>query len=145
MTIGLAIGIVGLPSSTIVAARYGGLLALFPPLTVLIGVVAVSVVAILDIVETHWVTRTFSQDILEDEWRIFAFRPIDENAIPEFALQTACDLKERFPNFTFGIDVLEEKKEQPITYDPFLWMRGDWDVYYLEVWNEPGYKQERMV
>lgn len=74
--------------------------------------------------------------------------PIEEytRPIPEFALQTAMDLKKLLPGATFQIDELVEDKN---VGDPFLVMTypgddGDEYLYYMEVWNEPGFSGERV-
>lgn len=67
--------------------------------------------------------------------------------VPEFALQTACDLKEKLPHLEFFVEELVRKTERTRKpMDPFLVVRDSSGTnYYLEVWNEPGYKHERMV
>jgi len=64
-----------------------------------------------------------------------------QGPVPEFAIQTALDFKKRFgQRMTFEVEVFER------TPDPFLVAVGLYgDRYYLEVWNEPKYKQERMA
>ena len=64
--------------------------------------------------------------------------------IPEFALQTAVDIKHSHPDVQFFVCAL---KEERIVVDPFLVLRvkfGD-EVkdYYLEVWNESKFSGER--
>ncbi len=93
--------------------------------------------------------------------------------IPEFALQTAVELKEVCPEATIYVDQLQEFHRP--TPDPFIYavierpavrkamkITSPWGNepthfeqivspgiatrrYYLEVWNEPKYKQEREV
>jgi len=64
-------------------------------------------------------------------------------AIPEFAVQTALDITEKCQFAKFEICYLA--KERP-TGDPFLVLvLPDWSRLYLEVWNEPGFKQVREV
>lgn len=62
-------------------------------------------------------------------------------AVPDFALQTALDLKAKLPEVELFIESFEKRK----VHDPFLVAvyGGKW--YYLEVWNEPGFKQQREV
>ncbi len=64
--------------------------------------------------------------------------------VPEFALQTAVDIKKRHPEVSFYICSLEENR---MVLDPFLVMRvpyGHWyRDYYLEVWSEPKFSGER--
>lgn len=75
-----------------------------------------------------------------------------EKKIPEFALQTACDLKKLLPSVSLYVDEVHvQRMPQP---DPFLYAviengtstlpdRQSTRRYYLEVWNEPKYKQQR--
>lgn len=62
--------------------------------------------------------------------------------IPEFALQTACDMKKEFPDMEFHIDSLVKGRAYK---DPFLVGYWNHQEFYLEVWNEPDYKQERIA
>jgi hypothetical protein len=64
--------------------------------------------------------------------------------IPQFALQTAVDVKKAHPEVEFYVCTLEENR---VVVDPFLVMRsraGD-EVreYYLEVWNESKFRGRR--
>lgn len=62
--------------------------------------------------------------------------------VPEFALQTAVDLRPALgAGFEFGVCELTHVP------DPFLTMKSSSTgrIYYLEVWNEPNYKQERYA
>jgi hypothetical protein len=67
--------------------------------------------------------------------------------IPEIALATAMEVHQRVPKVTFAIEelVVERQKSSPIIDDPFLVAILGNERYYLEVWEEPGYKQERMA
>lgn len=60
--------------------------------------------------------------------------------VPEFALQTALDIKRINPEVEFYICSLEERR---VVVDPFLVMRvkenGLRRDYYLEVWNESAF------
>ncbi len=64
--------------------------------------------------------------------------------IPEYALQTAVDIKQLYPEAEFRVCTLTERK---IVVDPFLVLRTrhgrDIRDYYLEVWNESEFKGER--
>ena len=66
--------------------------------------------------------------------------------VPEFALQTAVDIAEHTgtSEVDFYIDQLVVNER---TLDPFLVVRCKKDTtdYYLEVWNEPKFKQEREI
>lgn len=69
--------------------------------------------------------------------------PISEytRLIPEFALQTAVDLKAKCPEAEFFIEELQLKGR---TLDPCLVVHDtEGNKHYLEVWNEPGFIQKR--
>lgn len=70
--------------------------------------------------------------------------PIEEYSlpIPEYALQSAMFIKDKFPDATFCVDSLEFKRR---VLDPFLVMKLDGRNYYIEVWNESDYKKERTI
>lgn len=63
--------------------------------------------------------------------------------IPEYVLETAVRIREKFPA-SFTICSLKERRET-LPLDPFLVCHYVSQAYYLEVWNEPGYKQTREV
>jgi len=71
--------------------------------------------------------------------------------VPEFVLQTALDVKKIDPSCVLYVDQLiaipaERTKREPISLDPFLVaVTQDGQEHYLEVWNEPGFKQQRMI
>ena len=71
--------------------------------------------------------------------------------IPEFALQTAIDVKKVFPEATFCIEKLEQIEEVKVIkveaprLDPFLVAHIEGKDYYLEVWNEAEFKQNRVA
>jgi hypothetical protein len=77
------------------------------------------------------------------DWRIREFYNF-YNAIPEFVLQTAVDIKEAIPEAQLRIVELYQRELTPA--DPFLILRlpSGRDLY-LEVWNEPGFKHKRVV
>lgn len=63
--------------------------------------------------------------------------------MPEFALQTAVDIKSQFADAELFICELIHKQT---VIDPFLVLRlPDGRELYLEVWNEPGFKKTREV
>jgi hypothetical protein len=65
--------------------------------------------------------------------------------IPEFALITALRLKDVLPTALFFVDELRIKQ---LPSDPFLVLinsGGDKKEYYIEVWDEPGFKAMRKV
>ncbi len=65
--------------------------------------------------------------------------------VPEFALQTALDVKRKVEghHIYMRVNVLRNREQQ--ARDPFLIVRFNGQDYYVEVWNEPGYKQQRQV
>ena len=65
-----------------------------------------------------------------------------DEPVPEFALATAVELHQRVPGIEFRID---EFKAEAKSRDPFLVAVFNGECYYLEVWDEPGYKQERKA
>lgn len=69
--------------------------------------------------------------------------PIDKypKKIPEFALDTALRVKTAFPDCSIFIEEIDAIK----IIDPFLVVYEGNNFYYLEVWNELSYKQERMA
>ena len=82
---------------------------------------------------------------LEKKWQMHALEAYPE-PVPEFALQTAMDVKNRCPDVEFYISTLVEAE---VIIDPFLVLRfhdGERDRdYYLEVWNESTCQGEREV
>ena len=69
--------------------------------------------------------------------------------VPEFALQTAVDIMkakkagELSEAVLFSVDCLEISRKP--SRDPFLLLRyGRHAVYFLEVWNEPKFKKQRV-
>jgi hypothetical protein len=57
--------------------------------------------------------------------------------IPEFALDKAIKIKEKFPEVDFYIQHLNDPKA-----DPFLIATYDREVYYIEAWAEPGFEAQ---
>lgn len=66
--------------------------------------------------------------------------------IPEFALQTALDVKKKLEEHnvqaTFYVDFLEKNR---VKYDPFLFLYANGRRWYLEYWNEPNFKAKKEV
>lgn len=92
------------------------------------------------LVGAAFVIATNGKTITYAEWRAI---PIElyHRPIPEFALQTAVDIKQRCPEARFVIEELQFKQR---TLDPFLAVRdSEGNTYYLEVWNEPRFVQKR--
>ena len=65
-----------------------------------------------------------------------------EKEVPGFALETAHEIRLRVPEAKFYID---ELLVQRITMDPFLVVRLHGEKFYVEVWEEPSYRQVRMA
>lgn len=64
--------------------------------------------------------------------------------VPEFVLQSALDIKARCPQAEFFVEqLLVESRPR----DPFLVVYVPESVtrYYIEVWNEPSFKQRRVL
>lgn len=94
------------------------------------------------------------------QWRIAAlgggWNDVYTGRVPEFALQTAVDLKKACNKAGMKADFyVEFMQEKALRHpDPFLAVvvsdefaptRLRTDLLYIEVWNEPKYKQEREV
>ncbi|QDU77761.1 hypothetical protein Pan97_48400 [Bremerella volcania] len=81
--------------------------------------------------------------IVQRKWRLRELASYTE-PIPEYALQTALDIKKKHSGVSFYVDVLEENH---IVVDPFLVMRvQSGNVIqdcYIEVWNESAFCGER--
>lgn len=79
-------------------------------------------------------------------WRTVELKDY-KGPVPEFALATAVELHQRVPQAKLFIEelVITKRERQPFVNDPFLKVTLDDEVHYLEVWKEPGYKQERMA
>ncbi len=81
----------------------------------------------------------------EKTWKLHPLSEYGE-PVPEFALQTAVDIKKEFPDAEFYVCALEVNR---VIDDPFLVLRtrfGDEERdYYLEVWNESQFEGERQV
>ncbi|HSX24495.1 MAG TPA: hypothetical protein VLG69_00845, partial [Candidatus Andersenbacteria bacterium] len=91
---------------------------------------------------------TFIDVRTKTEWKLIPIADCEE-PIPAFALQTAIDLKKQFGDkVTFFIEKAEVTREERVIerLDPFLVVSlPDESQYYLEVWNEPGFRGKRMV
>lgn len=67
--------------------------------------------------------------------------------IPEFALSTAIQLKEKLPNADFYVVELRQESilmRKP-TPDPFLVMSCGSKLYYLHVWDEPMFEYRKKI
>jgi len=72
------------------------------------------------------------------KWKKIPIKDYDK-LIPEFALQTAVDLKERIPSVSIYI---EELIVNEVPRDPFLVATdASGNEFYLEVWNEPKFRK----
>lgn len=75
------------------------------------------------------------------EWQFIRIENYN-SPIPEFALQTAMDVKEHCSDVTIYVQELQESKDK---IDPFLVLVSpDNKHYYVEVWNEPKFKSYRQ-
>lgn len=92
------------------------------------------------LVITEWIANRF---FVERKWVRYELGSYDE-PIPEFALQTALDIKKRHKNVSFFVDALEESR---LVVDPFLVMRVQIDGhirdFYVEVWSESKFHGTR--
>lgn len=71
------------------------------------------------------------------QWELYPLQSFTDQ-VPEFAIQTALDIRSHCPYAEFFVCKLEQ--------DPFLCVKiGHSDLCYIEVWNEPGFKQRREV
>lgn len=82
-----------------------------------------------------------AQTGLERKWKMTEIANYAK-PIPTYALQTAVDVTQSCPPARFYVCSL--KQEQTVL-DPFLVVRAGGEEYYLEVWNEPGFNEEREV
>jgi len=84
----------------------------------------------------------------EVQWKTYSISHYSK-AIPEFVVQTATDLKERFSELEFQVEELQVERNERILLglsDPFLVVvLPDGSRYYLEVWNEPSFEGQRMA
>lgn len=97
-------------------------------------------IAVLSMVIATTLARGINEDKRKiGKWKLVPLKGATER-VPEFALETACQIKERIPSAEFYLDTLVCEEVQ---YDPFLVLRLNNTDYYLEVWDEPGFKQER--
>jgi hypothetical protein len=75
------------------------------------------------------------------QWMTHSLHNFKEQ-VPEFAIQTAIDIREHCPDAEFYVDKLEFTR--PL--DLFLCVKTRHsDMFYVEVWNEPGFKQQREI
>jgi hypothetical protein len=87
--------------------------------------------------------RTRNLRVREFAWRQI---PLGEyrKPIPEFALQTAVDLKRACPRAMLNVEELQTGSPKA---DPFLTVFDPQTQrnYYLEVWDEPSFSKERQI
>jgi|HubBroStandDraft_4_1064222.scaffolds.fasta_scaffold00029_99 hypothetical protein len=69
---------------------------------------------------------------------------VSKGIVPTFALQTAMDIKALAPEVCVFVEYMEVSRliRDP---DPFLVIRLNGHLDYLEVWSEPNFKAERKV
>lgn len=92
----------------------------------------------------QWVRRPLKPQRIENAGMLghgFTF-PSYTRPIPEFALQSALDIKKRCPDAEF---VVESFEQQAQVADPFLIVHAGGEEFYIEVWAEHSYKQQREV
>jgi len=66
--------------------------------------------------------------------------------VPEFALQSALEIRERCPEARFFVSYLVQMRDIAISGDPFLVVASSKGRrYYIEVWNEPSFAGRRMA
>lgn len=64
-----------------------------------------------------------------------------KGTIPEFVLQKALLVAEHCPGTTFSVEQLRETiQDKVLLPDPFLLVRYDGELYYLDVWEEKEYE-----
>ncbi len=86
---------------------------------------------------TRWLCRDLPDGFLWDSWILISLEQYRQ-PIPEFALYSAVELKKLCPEAVFYIDELPN-------LDPFLVVEYKGEYYWIEVWDEPGFKQERAI
>ncbi len=80
-------------------------------------------------------------------WGWISLAVKDETSrIPEFALQTAMDVRDRLAAESIPALIgVETLIRQQVRADPFLFVEVDGQRWYLEVWNEPSFKAKREL
>ena len=79
--------------------------------------------------------------LLLPKWEVESLQDY-KSAVPEFVLQSAIDLKKACPEVRFFVESLQWQK---VTLDPFLVVEYADLRYHIEVWNEPGFQQKRLM
>jgi hypothetical protein len=108
----------------------------------------------------HWSTSMFvlsfifftmshhalQKDATSAEWKLVPIKDY-KSPVPEFALATAMEIHQRLPEAELMIDelVVTKRDRTPRSEDPFLVLTFNKEKYWVEVWKEPGYRQERMA
>lgn len=98
----------------------------------------------------YWKFCSFVDERFDWRWYTLGtsnnWRPYPD-PVPEFALQTALDVKEQLDkgNIEHTWWVYELNDRGPRSYDPFLTLRVGEKNYFLEVWNEPKFNEQRSV
>ena len=65
--------------------------------------------------------------------------------IPAYVLNLANQICEKVPRAQFGVEELTHKVEKmanPVP-DPFLWVKLDGELYYIEAWDERDFRDNR--
>lgn len=83
------------------------------------------------------VSHLFSKD--SREWKKVSLDSAYDRDIPESALQKVATISEKCPEARFYVLELTNKP------DPFLVVTLNEEEYYVDVWDEPGFKAETLV
>lgn len=140
-----------LPRNPILYVGIGGLVAgaLFGSVTVMYESVDLRIIAMsVGLIGILCTLCTLAFESLS--WRLspLGTHRIYAGIIPEFALQTAIDIKTKFPDAELFVEELVPDRTvfDHLMLDPFLVLRlPDGQHLHLEVWSEPGFKQVRTV
>jgi hypothetical protein len=112
-----------------------------------------TVMAIPLFIDKLWIKKTH-----EAKWSLILLSEY-KKPVPEFVLNTALEIKKKFPNAILQIDELslEEINNKSNNYtmiapllatvlflDPFLVATIDGKEYWVEVWNEPNFKENKV-
>lgn len=124
------------------------------------GIIAISILSVIPsgmfcaicvaCVETYFRKK---YDFKQYDWYIDSISKYKDR-IPEFAMQTCCDVqdvvdKEGDLKVKWYINSFKEKKDLEV-FDPFLYCifktkNAESQRFYLEVWDEPGFKNKKEV
>lgn len=128
--------------TTLFASKVAGVITLFTFAVVCISLLTAFLATRWEFSQGEWDYKT-----TEATWSTYSLAGY-EHPVPEFAMQTAVDLKDRFPATEFHIEQLTvTEKHHPLALsDPFLVVElPDKSLHYLEVWNEPEFDAKRIA